>query len=134
MSETPPGLDAAGEALWALLGAELSLTGPQRVLALEACRTADRLERLDRLTQGDPSEWAELVDRTGLGRHAVLVIDSALSEARQQQMALKQLLAALGVKPAPAVKQGGGSTLDQLAARRAGKPDTSRPARTARRQ
>jgi hypothetical protein len=70
--------------------------GPaHRVLIEEACRIADRMEALDRLLQGDAADWVELVEAKGDPDRLVVVIDSALSEARQHAMAYKQILAEL---------------------------------------
>src|SRR5688500_13433317 len=66
------------------------------VLLEEACRTADRLDRLDALLVGDLESWAR-IDHRRDGTTEV-VIDSALSEARQQALALRQLLASIPVK------------------------------------
>jgi len=90
-------------------------------LLLEACRLVDRLDRLDALLRGDSESWA----RVRLpGRDAevlILQVDSAMSEARQQALALKQIFAELRVCAAPAppaagddeqVKAGGGNVLD----------------------
>jgi hypothetical protein len=66
-----------------------------RVLIEEACRLADRAAALDRLLQGDAADWVELVEAKGDPERQVLVIDSALSEARQHAMALKQIVGEL---------------------------------------
>jgi hypothetical protein len=66
------------------------------VLLEESCRIADRLDRLDALLIGDREAWARVVsDRGG---DCELVIDSALSEARQQATTLQRLLASLPMK------------------------------------
>ena len=67
------------------------------VLLEESCRIADRLDRLDALLNGDVDSWAHVqIGRDGAS--AELVIDSALAEARQQAMALRQLLGSVPVK------------------------------------
>jgi hypothetical protein len=66
------------------------------VLLEEACRVADRLDRLDALLVGDLDVWARLDHRRD-GTTEV-VVDGALSEARQQALALRQLLASIPVK------------------------------------
>lgn len=67
----------------------------ERGMALleEACRTADRLDRLDGLLSGDLELWS-LIDRHDKGEFEV-VIDNALAEARQQGAALLRLLTSL---------------------------------------
>lgn len=107
-------LDEAGRSLWKALSAGAELTGGAGVLALEACRCVDRLERLHRALT-DKAAWLELDVADG-SDVATVVVDKALAEARQQQMTLKQLLTALGADK-PEAKTGG-SFLDDLAARR----------------
>lgn len=63
------------------------------VLLEEACRTADRLDRLDGLLTGDRELWS-LVERGSSGSLEV-VVDGALAEARQQGAALLKLLVSL---------------------------------------
>lgn len=103
------------------------------VLALEACRAADRLEDLDAVVRG--KGVVELLtfrlqhhfdDEAG-DRNIVVKVEfgQVLAEARQQQAGLKALLESLGVKggaaagksagPAPAPTR---TALDELAARR----------------
>jgi hypothetical protein len=74
------------------------------VLLEEACRTADRLDRLDALLVGDVESWARIETDQG---ESELVIDSALAEARQQGAALLRLLTSL-----PMVKESGDSDSD----------------------
>lgn len=97
----PVGLGARGRRLWREL-ATAATPPAQRVLMEEACRIADRLERLDALLREHPEAW------------------EALREARQQAGALRQLVAEIrqsgvGVQSGPAK---GGSSRDDLAARR----------------
>lgn len=96
-----------------------SLAGPARALAEEACLVLERCEQLDRVLQGDPDMWLGIQSRLG-SEVAEVTINAPLTEARQQGLALKALLAELakiqGVAPAevpPASKS------DELAARRA---------------
>ena len=88
-----------GQELWDALAESV---GPaQRVLLDEACRIADRLDRLDELLAGRET-WASVV--TEDGGEVRLVIDGLLGESRQQATALRGLLAEV-VKAAP-TKQG----------------------------
>jgi hypothetical protein len=64
-----------------------------RVLLEEACRIADRLDKLDRLLDGDAEQWVRLVEDRGDPERQFVVIDRPLAEARQQATALKQLIA-----------------------------------------
>ena len=92
-----------------------------RVLLDEACRTADRLDKLDALLQGDADVWCRLVHDLRTEDYE-LKIDAALSEARQQAGALRLLiesirkLAPKGEEPAAPTEV---SKADELAARRA---------------
>jgi len=122
---TPPaGLGERGCRLWGELAT--TTTAPAvRVLIEEACRIADRLERLDAICRGESDVWARFsVDRDG--DEVTVVIDRALSEARQQALALRQLVADIrqaagsaGTAPGhqgSSGHQGGGR--DDLASRR----------------
>lgn len=90
MTSRPPLLSDRGKCLWDSLmaqdpelGAELN---PLRQVALSACRTADRVEELERLAL----EVDLLVEsRGGLSAHPVL------AEVRQQEAALARLITAL---------------------------------------
>lgn len=128
--DVPPGLHARGRALWATLGQ--SLSSPAGQVALEACRSADRLDELDSIIAGKGvlnlmqfrlhEHWGDEGDRTV----AVEVkFQAVLTEARQQQANFKTLLAEISdvvpvAPPGPAVvvKK---SPLDELAERRAQK-------------
>jgi hypothetical protein len=64
----------------------------QAVLLLEACRIADRLDKLDAQLRGE--DWLRfLVDEAGTA--VSVVVDKPLAEARQQATALKQIVAEL---------------------------------------
>lgn len=110
----PLRLGARGAALWkALTKGKVSVE--RRVLAGEASRLADRLDRLDELLAGDIDTWMRLTHRL-MTEDYELKIDSAASEARQTAAALRQILSQLAEGAAPAV---GGSIADELDARRA---------------
>lgn len=81
-----------------------------QVVLLEACRLADRLDRLDRIIDGN-DEWLRI--STGEGGEVVVAVDAALAEARQGATALRGLVVELvkvlpkaGSGP-PASKKGG---------------------------
>lgn len=129
----PDGLGDRGTALWSAL-AQVAGT-PSGDLALEACRTADRLDELDAIIAGKGVlpllmfrtriDMDELLAGSG-DEHRVTVkieVSNVLAEARQQGQALKNLLNELGVSkagvtksPAPAPANG----LDELSRRRRG--------------
>jgi len=70
------------------------LDAVQEVTLLEACRSKDRLDKLDEVLRGDEETWMRLIkdDRT---EYHELKIDSALASANTTANLLKQLLAAL---------------------------------------
>lgn len=86
----PSGLDARGSRLWDnLLGQDASLgdeTAPMREVALSACRTADRVDELERR--------ATEVDPVVEGRNGPM-IHPLFAEVRQQEALLTRLVAAL---------------------------------------
>lgn len=92
IDDAPDGLKERGRRLWRDLGGG-ELGPAQRVLLEEACRITDRLDHLDRYLAGDG--WLDLDEQwPGSGR-LIVVVDRALAEARQQSVALKQLLTEL---------------------------------------
>ncbi|MEV0726016.1 hypothetical protein AB0I37_24960 [Micromonospora purpureochromogenes] len=109
--------ESRGARIWREEGGA-ALTGARRALLEEACRLADRLDRLDAILAGDRGEWMRFQVSED-GADVTVTLDKALAEARQQAVALKQLVGELrqgGAVDKPAT---GGSVLDQLAARRA---------------
>ncbi|WP_155288816.1 hypothetical protein [Rhodococcoides fascians] len=89
-SDVPAGLQARGARLWGMFLAQddgLTVdTDPRREVALEACRVADRLERLNEIC-----DRVEPIIETDKGA----LTHPAFPEARQQANVLKQLVAAL---------------------------------------
>jgi len=119
-TDAPQGLGKRGRALWDALARERALDGPAGVLAHEACRTVDRLDRLDGALRRKGHEWFDLdADPADDGQTVRVVVDGVLSEARQQQNALRQILATLGVAVLPESASAGGDGVDDVAARRA---------------
>ena len=91
--------NSRGRQMFTELVKEWDLGPADRVLLEEACRAANRLERIDRILVGDLDAWMTLRDGDD-GAPAIIVINNALAEARQQQTALRGMLASL--RPAPA--------------------------------
>lgn len=115
----PIGLGGRGTALWEALTRAAVPDAGARVLIVEACRAADRLERLDELLRGDVQSWARVELPTGDGDELVLRVNPLLGEARQQQTVLRGLLHQLrGDDRAHPHDQPKGSLVDDLAARR----------------
>lgn len=65
------------------------MTPAERIAALEleADRTKERLDNLDRSLRGDPDAWLTLLERLP-DTVAEIVVDKVLAEARQQALAL----------------------------------------------
>jgi hypothetical protein len=121
------GLRPRGAALWKTLGqTEGSSAG---AVALEACRTADRLDDLEAIIAGKGvlhllmfRVRLDLEELLGEKPDAVIKIEvsNVLAEARQQAMTLKNLLAELGIKATPVAppRPAAANPLDQLTAKR----------------
>jgi hypothetical protein len=108
-----------GRRLWRDMSGD-ERTGADRVQLEEACRLADRLDRLDGILSGEPGEWMRFRVSED-GAEVTVTLDKALDQARQYAVALTQVLAKLGQgKSDDKPEEGkGASILDQLAARRA---------------
>ena len=106
--QAPRGLGTRGKRLWKEINEAHDLDPVQTVTLEEACRCADRLDKLEEKLSGREDAWAHLLTRVDLGdedtRVVELRIDGALSEARQQQNVFKQLLASLRLPDAAGVK------------------------------
>ena len=111
-----PKLGTRGRRLWRDLDAD-NLPPAQRTVAEEACRLADRLDKLDDILRGDETVWMRFHSLNEDGSIVKVVLNTALAEARQQQVALKQLVAELRQSKAETPKQEA-SLEDELAAAR----------------
>jgi hypothetical protein len=113
-----PTLGPRGARLWEKLTATARQDPAALVLIEEACRIADRLDRLDEVLRGTADAWLHLETNEDSGT-VVVVVDRALSEARQQAIALKQIITELRQAAGGAQQPGqGGGKADELAARR----------------
>ena len=102
----PNDLRERGLAFWSGVTEQVDLDPSGFVLLGEACRIIDRLDRLSSALNGHGRDWLKLADdievtanRNGDGGKMTVkvVVDGLLSEARQQQLALKTVLAQLGL-------------------------------------
>lgn len=84
---TPDGLDASGERLWESVASEYDLDVHEQLLLLQACRTADLLDRL-----ALQASRAPLTVENAKGDK---VANPLLTEQRQQSLVLARLLASL---------------------------------------
>jgi hypothetical protein len=111
--------------MWRELAAE-GLTPSERVLAEEACRLADRCDKLDRILRGDTAEWLKFRLRdVDSDEQQAIALKLILAELRQSRAARTappstttgQAPAQTGPQPAgtAAVNGGAGGTLIQLA-------------------
>lgn len=91
---TPAGLSAGGRSLWKSVTEAHELDAVQEVTLLEACRSKDRLDKLDEVLRGDEETWMRLI-KDDRSEYHELKIDSALASANTTANLLKQLLAAL---------------------------------------
>lgn len=117
---TPPDwLRTRGLQLWIEVTQAHDLNTSALTLLGEACRTADRLERLAGALASRSTMWFELGDidqATELG--VPIVVNGMIGEARQLQTTLRQTLTTLGVVKVDAAEKVAKSPLDELAARR----------------
>lgn len=117
---TPPDwLKARGLELWIEVTQANKLNASALILLGEACRTADRLERMAAALSSRSTLWFELGDldqATELG--VPVVVNGMIGEARQLQTTLRQTLTTLGVVNVDAAEKVAKSPLDQLAERR----------------
>lgn len=124
-------LGPRGQRLWDAVTAIGPLDPARVVLLEEACRIADRLDRLDAVLTGRSDAWMRL-QASEDGSEVTVVVDKALSEARQQASTLNTIVGSLRPavagrptsaqdKPALAPEGKGGSVVrlaDRLAALR----------------
>lgn len=125
LPEPPAYLRAKGRALWDSVVSAYTLTPAALAMLGEACRTADRLERMAAALSSRSTLWFEvepsLADQdVDTGAEFSVVVNGMIGEARQLQTTLRQTLTTLGVVGVEAANTGQESTsvLDQLAQRR----------------
>lgn len=114
------GLGKRGKALYKELHADgKEYPALTEVLVVEACRIADRLDRLNQISSGETQDWVHFKERDG--ENVVIVyVDSLLGELRHQATTLKQLVAEITKTDKPADKpKPEANPLDDFAARRA---------------
>lgn len=108
-NRTPDGLGLAGIDLWLSVSSGRQLDAASRVLLLNACRIADRLDALDSEIDGRLLSFNQRGDE---------VINPLISEHRQQYSTLAGILSRMGLGELPR-PSAGDSKWDELAKRRA---------------
>lgn len=126
----PPGdLRERGLEFWSAVTDSVELDPSGFVLLGEACRIIDRLDRLSGALNGQGRDWLKLADeievtatRFGDGKNisVKVAVDGLLSESRQQQLALKTVLAQLGLGKTFEKASGEKSALQQWLEARSG--------------
>ncbi len=125
MSGIPERLGPRGAALWESVTSLHTLAAAELAILAEACRCADRLERLDEHLHDEDMSWLDVEKLRSDSATFRVTVDAALSEARQQQNILKQLIASLRLpdgktgerpqrRPGAAVRRPSGSARDRL--------------------
>lgn len=89
LPQVPVGLGERGRQFWVDTWADYELTDSEAVLLEEACRVLDRLDGLDATIRRE--------GMTTVGSTGQSVIHPAIQEARQQQVVLHRLIAALSL-------------------------------------
>lgn len=102
----PHRLGTRGLRLWKSIATGRKLTEIESQNLVEACRIADRLEKLDELIRGDDDAWFRIkLPRTDDGLIELLINDP-MKEARMHAAALRQLIAPFeGVKSEEGAKE-----------------------------
>ena len=85
----PRGLGKRGRAFWRKVSLEVEFTDPEGELLLEVCRCLDTLDSLN----ASVSDLGPMVQ----GSAGQMVVNPAVSEARQQRLVLHRLLSALNI-------------------------------------
>lgn len=106
--KVPTGLNAGGRDLWkAITEDHPDLDAAQKVTLLEACRSKDRLDKLDDVLRGDSDTWMSLAadPMSNDGTIYELRITQALAQANATANLMKQLIAALRLPDAATGKR-----------------------------
>lgn len=101
----PQGLRAWGQSLWDRVTESSNFDPAGEFILVEACRTADIIERLSGALRSTSTQWVSLSDDiveairvSGLDIAEVhLVVNPIIGEIRQQRLALRTLLSQLKI-------------------------------------
>ncbi len=97
--KAPPGLAKSGRALWAAVCAGFELREDERQALVASCRTLDELARLEAELAGAPVMTA--------GSKGQERVNPLFTEVRSHRLALKAMLAAVGLTDADADRLAG---------------------------
>ena len=89
----PHHLGARGLRLWKSIATGKNLSEIEMQNLLEACRIADRLEKLDELVRGDEDAWLRIKESRISDEVIEIYINDPMKEARMHAAALRQLIA-----------------------------------------
>lgn len=117
----PNDLRARGLQFWGEVTEAAELDASGFALLGEAARVLDRLDRLSDALNGAGRDWLKIADdvedyTTGTGHRKVtvkVVVDGLLSEARQQQLAFKTIMAQMALGKATEKRVGKKSALQE---------------------
>lgn len=119
--QAPSDLRVRGLQFWEEVTEAVELDASGFILLGEAARIIDRLDRLSDALNGKGRDWLKIADdvedyTTGGGHQKVtvkVVVDGLLSEARQQQLAFKSVMAQMALGKASEKRSGSKSALQQ---------------------
>lgn len=118
----PRGIGSRGKKLWREVVAVRDFAPGERVILEEACRLADRLERLNNVLTGADDYLTITLDKSGTV--ATVEVGNAMAEARLALQGLRMALQQLGLDKGAAaaaagsVKEEPGDPIDELHKRR----------------
>jgi hypothetical protein len=111
----PKTLGPAGKELWLGLSAGRNPDPAASVLLLTAAEIADDLARLRGILRRKDNAWISLAEEADDLGHVAIVVDGALAQYRSHALALRTIIAQLGLGRIGDVKAKGVSALDALA-------------------
>lgn len=132
----PRFLRERGRALWDEVTSQFILSAGARVSLAEACRIADRLERMSGMLSSRTTLWIELSDEdqdqaARLAQDGVpLVVNNVIGEARQLANQFQTIMRQLGLTDITVVEEQTVSITDQLAERRRARLDAAKDNQT----
>ena len=127
--QAPKYLRERGAALWEAVTAEYEISPGAAITLAEACRIADRMERMAAALSSGSTLWLELSDddRDRAEDGGVpIVVNGMVAESRQLANQYNVLMRQLGLLDVSVVQEQTVSLVDQLAAKRRERLDGSK--------